>query len=257
MIGNDANVLFLSLFLGHILGDFFLQPDSWVNDKSEKKLKSKLLVLHALLHGLISAMVFVFLFWGNMNHPVMATMFVFGFVAISHWVIDAVKVHLARSYFWFIVDQALHVLILLILVYGIVYNHELASIVEGVKSLNQATILTIVIAYVLMLKPTAVLVGEVLFKWAASVETGGLENAGKYIGYIERILILTFVITSQYAAIGFILAAKSIFRMGDLKEEGDRKFTEYVMVGTLLSVAISLFCGLFIVHVLGVSIGSK
>lgn len=260
MISNDANVLFLSLFLGHILGDFFLQPDSWVKDKSDKKLKSKCLVLHALLHGLLSAAIFAFLFWAKLNHPVIQLMFVFGFVSVSHWIIDAIKIHLNRSYIWFVVDQVFHISILAILTYGMVHNHEMSVIIENVKNLNYMVVLPIFIAYTLMLKPTAVLVGEVLFKWteevnntdANSEERVGLEDAGKYIGYIERILILTFVLTSQYSAIGFVLAAKSIFRMGDLKENGERKFTEYVMVGTLFSVTVALFCGLFLVHVLGI-----
>jgi len=39
------------------------------------------------------------------------------------------------------------------------------------------------------------------------------------------------------------LAAKSIFRFGDLKEAKDRKLTEYVLVGTLLSFGIALLVG--------------
>jgi hypothetical protein len=43
MVSDDANVLFLSLFLGHIVGDFFLQPDYWVKDKVDKKIKIQIL----------------------------------------------------------------------------------------------------------------------------------------------------------------------------------------------------------------------
>ncbi|WP_417884444.1 DUF3307 domain-containing protein [Vibrio rumoiensis] len=260
MISNDANVLFLSLFLGHILGDFFLQPDSWVQDKLEKKLQSKYLVLHALLHGSLSAVIFAFLFWGKFNHPVIQLTSVFGVVSVSHWIIDAIKAYLHRSYIWFVVDQVFHVVILAILTYGVVYSNEMSAIIENAKNLNYMLILPIVISYALMLKPTSVLIGEVLSKWAGEVnnedkngeEKVGLEDAGKYIGYIERVLILTFVLTSQYSAIGFVLAAKSIFRMGDLKENGERKFTEYVMVGTLFSVTVALFCGLFLIYILGI-----
>jgi hypothetical protein len=52
------------------------------------------------------------------------------------------------------------------------------------------------------------------------------------------------VLLHQFAAIGFIVTAKSIFRFGDLKDHSDRKLTEYVMLGTLLSVAVSVFIGL-------------
>jgi hypothetical protein len=42
---------------------------------------------------------------------------------------------------------------------------------------------------------------------------------------------------------GFLLAAKSVFRFGDLKESKDRKLTEYVLIGTLLSFGIALLAG--------------
>ena len=254
MVSDDANVLFLSLFLGHIVGDFFLQPDCWVKDKVDKKIKSKYLVIHALLHGLVSGLIFCVLLWNYSSSSIINFLFVFGFVSFSHWCIDVMKTYLNRSYIWFVLDQMLHVLILAILTYGMVYHRELGNLLDRAKSIDFSAVLPILIAYLLMLKPTAVLVGEVLNKWTLQVNGSadkGLKDAGKYIGYIERVLILTFVLTSQYAAIGFVLAAKSIFRMGDLRDEHDRQFTEYVMVGTLFSVSVSLFCGLFIVYALG------
>jgi hypothetical protein len=40
----------------------------------------------------------------------------------------------------------------------------------------------------------------------------GLPSAGKYIGWVERALILTFVIAGFDAAIGFPLGAKTLVR---------------------------------------------
>ena len=45
-------------------------------------------------------------------------------------------------------------------------------------------------------------------------------------------------------AVGFLLAAKSIFRFGDLKEAHDIKLTEYVLIGTLLSFGIAIITAL-------------
>lgn len=39
-------------------------------------------------------------------------------------------------------------------------------------------------------------------------------------------------------AVGFLLAAKSVFRFGDLRDDQDRKRTEYVLIGTLLSFGL-------------------
>jgi hypothetical protein len=41
-------------------------------------------------------------------------------------------------------------------------------------------------------------------------------------------------------AVGFLLAAKSVFRFGDLKDDHDRMRTEYVLIGTLLSFGIAI-----------------
>jgi hypothetical protein len=56
-----------------------------------------------------------------------------------------------------------------------------------------------------------------------------------------------------FDAIGFLLAAKSIFRFGDLKEAKDRKLTEYVLIGTLLSFGIALLIGLLVKISIGFS----
>ena len=73
-----------------------------------------------------------------------------------------------------------------------------------------------------------------------------LNNAGKYIGMLERLFVFTFVITGNWEAIGFLLAAKSVFRFGDLKESKDRKLTEYILIGTLLSFGLAIATGLLI-----------
>jgi hypothetical protein len=71
-----------------------------------------------------------------------------------------------------------------------------------------------------------------------------LQNAGKWIGVLERLLVLTFVLVDQWAAIGFLLAAKSVFRFGDLKNDRDRMKTEYILIGTLLSFTFTIGIGI-------------
>lgn len=71
-----------------------------------------------------------------------------------------------------------------------------------------------------------------------------LKDAGRTIGMIERLLILTFILMQQYQAIGFLIAAKSVFRFGDLKESGQRKRTEYILIGTLMSFTFSILLGI-------------
>ena len=105
--------------------------------------------------------------------------------------------------------------------------------------------LIVVLAYIILLKPISSLIYILLKKWTpVAVEGSTLVSAGQSIGYLERILILTFILLNQFAAIGFLLAAKSIFRFGELQNDQDKKLTEYVMLGTLISFSISIFIGL-------------
>jgi hypothetical protein len=109
----------------------------------------------------------------------------------------------------------------------------------------------VVFAYLLILKPTSVAIGSVLRKYPISGtdednSISGLVAGGELIGYLERVLILTFTLVGSYAAVGFVLAAKSIFRFGELNKSDDRGMTEYVLIGSLLSVAITTLIGTLI-----------
>lgn len=67
-----------------------------------------------------------------------------------------------------------------------------------------------------------------------------LRRTGFWIGALERLLIFFFVTSGSLASIGFLLAAKSVFRFGDLRASQDRMRTEYVLLGTLLRFGLAL-----------------
>ncbi|MFC1725854.1 hypothetical protein ACFL4T_09515 [candidate division KSB1 bacterium] len=71
--------------------------------------------------------------------------------------------------------------------------------------------------------------------------------AGVIIGMLERILILFFLLKGQYAAMGFIIAAKGFARYSKMD---DRAFAEYVLIGTLLSATIAAMIALLIKYLL-------
>src|SRR5690606_25056663 len=75
-------------------------------------------------------------------------------------------------------------------------------------------------------------------------EGGSLKNAGTYIGMLERLFVFGFMLLQQWAAIGLLIAAKSVFRFGDLNKGKNRKLTEYVLIGTLLSFGLAFLAGL-------------
>lgn len=103
------------------------------------------------------------------------------------------------------------------------------------------TVLFIIGSYFLAIFPAGCFINRLLKRFdIGALQEGGLQNAGKYIGYLERFLIVTFVWSGELSAIGLLIAAKSIFRFGEIKDKEDRKLAEYILIGTFLSYSLAL-----------------
>ena len=107
-------------------------------------------------------------------------------------------------------------------------------------------------AYLLVLWPASAMIRRVLRQWieqlARDKEEWSLLRAGAMIGYLERVLILTFVLLDELTAVGFILALKAAYRF---KDTGSHPQAEYMLMGTFLSLAITLAVGLAVRLLLG------
>ncbi len=82
---------------------------------------------------------------------------------------------------------------------------------------------------------------------AKEESTEELRNAGLYIGWLERFLVLTAVLVQSPAMIGLILTGKSIARLPELK---GARFAEYFLIGTLLSISFALLGGIVLLRLL-------
>jgi hypothetical protein len=255
MFQFDGLAVLLLLLLGHVIGDFFLQPNAWVKDKNTQQGHSRSLYYHGLVHGaIVLAIVGV-----ATPTSLLGSLFIGLLFAVIHSLIDYVKVKVGQGFSWFIIDQLLHVLSILFLWFYL-FDSAIEQLKTLINDIDYNAALLIALAYLMMLKPASIVIGEILSKWSADLDVNSgdshntkaqsLPDAGKYLGYLERILVLTFILNGQYTAVGFVLAAKSIFRMGDLREAHDRKFTEYVMLGSLFSVSIALFTGFIVLKLL-------
>lgn len=71
----------------------------------------------------------------------------------------------------------------------------------------------------------------------------GLTDGGRFIGYLERALILILVLAGQAGGVGFLIAAKSILRFGEIKDSSQRKMSEYIIIGTFMSFGWALLVG--------------
>jgi len=72
----------------------------------------------------------------------------------------------------------------------------------------------------------------------SSVPDGAPARIGATIGALERLLIVALVLSGAEAAVGFVIAAKTIARFRQLD---DRGFAEYYLLGTLASVSVAIF----------------
>lgn len=244
MSAADPSLL-LGLLLAHLIGDFLLQPRRWVEERYRLKHRSRRLALHALLHGLLAGGVLLIVAaTGPATRGATAVGLGALVVAGSHWLIDLAKARLpAQRLRWFLLDQALHLLVLLGL--WLAWLGTAAPLATALRWFGEPPVLGLAATYLLVTRPMSIAIALVMQRWSSEVrDRGTLAEAGARIGMLERLLVLTLVLLDQLTAVGFLLGAKSVLRFGDLRDSRDRKLTEYVLLGTLLSVASTLVIGL-------------
>lgn len=238
----------LKILLAHLLGDFVFQPKKWVEDRSKKGYKSKCLYKHIGVHFLL-----LMLFFATELSSV------FGYIiliSISHFLIDLSKVYLERTSRFnqlglFLADQLLHISVVI----GIVILHFSRISLAFLPVISIERLLVYMIALLLITSVTSIAMKLFFQKWNESFrektkKEESLQNAGNIIGIIERLLVVLFININFLEGIGYLLAAKSIFRFGDLTNAKDRKLTEYVLSGTLISFAVAVVVGIGLRYVL-------
>ena len=224
----------LKALIAHLLGDFVFQPDQWIKDKQLNKAKSKFLYFHITLHA---ALLFI-LFQFNMEFWL-----VFLIIPVSHYMIDILKIYLEKSInsrYLFAFDQLAHLTVIL----GLGWYYYPQELTLNIQLSN--TLLLLMLSIILLTYGVAVFIKVIMTKWDLPEDSDkdSLSKAGKYIGILERLFVFSFVVMQEWQAIGFLIAAKSVFRFGDLSRAKDRKLTEYILIGTLLSFGFAILIGL-------------
>lgn len=239
--------LVFNLFVAHIVADFYLQTDKSCVKKAENGLKGWEIYKHALW-----VLVLTWLVVFDRNSWWLAVL-----IAGSHLIIDAVKPYIQKrcrtnNEFWvFIVDQMLHLGALGGAGYlWLQYNswHEFGWLMAC--PLKYVLLLTVL---VLAHKPSNILLNLIIRYYEVPVpndsaeydsEPHGAFHSGALIGTLERVLMIVLIVMSQYEAIGFLIAAKSILRFSSVNES---EKSEYVVAGTFISFCIALALGLMVV----------
>lgn len=233
-------IFLVKAILAHLIGDFVLQSKSWVEHKEKHHWKSPFLYVHGAIHFIL---LMLLLFDWKALLPA-------AIIAISHLLIDGIKLQFQRNSTnrtWFFIDQGLHLLVLITVAF---YFKNLDTDLFGFWQ-NQYWYL--IAGIVFLSRPSAIIISKFLSKWAPDQDDTppeSLSGAGQIIGVLERLFVFVFILSGQWQAVGFLLAAKSIFRFGDLTRSKDRKLTEYILIGTLLSFGFAVAVAIFTIKFL-------
>ncbi|MCK9245652.1 MAG: DUF3307 domain-containing protein [Anaerolineaceae bacterium] len=259
-------MLFLVLLSAHLVGDFYFQSAALAGKKEKEYSR-------VLLHSLIYA-VFVFFVFLVIETPLLVLVA----AAAAHWIIDSFKWLLRNQGWsksmWFVVDQLLH-LVSLFVITSLTPAVEIRPWLAGLPE-DFWPWLTLIL---LIVKPVNISI-DILFKRYAEAakrqaekvvptqkepllakeelssavqEEGGLtaqevEGAGASVGTFERIFAVIFAALGQYAALGLLMAAKSMARYDRINKSP--AFAEYYLIGTLYSILFAIVAYLFVFEVI-------
>ncbi|HEX4039350.1 MAG TPA: DUF3307 domain-containing protein [Acidobacteriaceae bacterium] len=243
---------FAALLLAHLLADFPLQS-AWIIRNKGARLSA--LLSHGAIHYLAAWACLIFSgqlrFLSPRNQAILAA------CILLHLAIDRIKsILIARSLIrdngWtFLADQILHLVVLAAAALLLTRSHlaDLAALMQ-ISPFARARILETAIVYA-----SAVFGGGYLIRYLTRGLAQGigaesqsqLGNAGLYIGWIERALVVTAMAMQSPALVGLILTSKSIARFPEFREA---RFAEYFLIGTLLSFSLSVLGGIVLLRLL-------
>lgn len=246
--------VFFALLIAHIAGDFPLQSGRMVAAKAG--LEFGAFARHVLIHLVLSvAALALFTTAPLWRSP---TILALALLTSGHLALDIGKSMLIK---WrpslngaaiYLVDQALHVLIVGVATLIVVQIlPPLDALWTWWLDIREIILVTAVVVAATVF-PAGYLIRFLLAPWSKRLtarrdndatgdgDIDGLANAGLYLGWLERALLVAAFTAGSLTAVGLIIAAKSVARFPEFK---NRAFAEYFLMGTLLSVAIAWIGG--------------
>jgi hypothetical protein len=256
----------LALYLAHLLTDFIFQSSHLVQQKRRGHVIGYL--KHGAIHYVCMLLAAAFFLPGEVRSPRFQLVVIA--LTLVHLLIDFCKIHLAKSRLAadsamaFIVDQVAH-FITVVWAACLIEQTPLLNVARGSLHLLRRQpdrVLFLLVVYILVIfacgylirfatKPLLRQVGldtpQAQASEARPRETPAqLSNAGMYIGWLERFLVLTALLLHAPAAVGLIIAAKSVARFPQFHRD---QFAEYFLIGTLLSISVAFIGGVVLMKV--------
>jgi hypothetical protein len=223
----------IKLVLSHLLTDFVFQPAKWVTDRRARHFGSSFLYVHAFITGALALAFIGPAYW---EYAVA--------ILVTHLLIDGWKSYRPDKMVYFLADQGLHLLVIMACwFHAFSLWKELAQ--ECRNAISNEHLWVYVTAFVFLSFPSGIVIGKMTRQWSDAIQGGdGLANAGKWIGILERTIILILILQNQYSLIGLLITAKGLLRFSE-KDRAEEK-TEYVLIGSLISVAFAIITGIIV-----------
>lgn len=234
---NDLLMLF-RLLAAHMFAEWVFQWSFWKCLQSKEKWFSIRHLLQSVVGGTLA-----YLFAGSWS-----SIWLLLVIFISRFVIDGWKYKKGNVISFSMVKQIVHLLVIVgcwFMLVG-VYMTDIITLLDSI--ISNVKLWTVGLSYIIVIWPAGVWIGKITEPWRKELDQKkfeGLAKAGLWMGRLERILILTFVLLDHYDAIGFLIAAKSIFRFSEISSSKDRKEAEYILIGTMLSFVVAILIGIF------------
>lgn len=213
----------LLLWIAHIIGDFYIQNEMLARNKHRWNSEMK---KHLVIYALPFLCISIFF---NIN------IYILMIIIISHACIDICTVECKRKYkdrelIIFCIDQLLH----FVVIYTCSYQINTLVVVPD-------NYLLVVFSVLMLMKPIGIII-SLIFKIIFRNEVDGDNiKIGRYIGYLERIIIFLLCCFDSISTIGFVLAAKTMVRYKDINTN-ENHFQEKYLIGTLMSSIGALCC---------------
>ncbi len=243
---------FLALLIAHLLADFVFQRSSVIAGKHRRHWLAW--AEHGAVH--LICLLGAWLLFSPLPLLDYKVGIAFSVIIATHLLADWIKVRQGAAFplAAFVLDQAFHVLVLLVAAIWIVGDPDILETVATYWLEFQFQAGLIFAAYLIGVFGCGWLNRHLLDSLYPDPTSNdedemstGLASAGLRIGWLERFLMLSAFLVQAWAALGLVLAAKSVFRFEDIKK--GRRHAEYFLIGTLISVAEVVLVGMLVLMI--------
>jgi len=250
----NISLTLATLLLGHVIGDFYLQTNNMVKKKNASY---KWFFAHGIVYATCIVLALLSLAWFGGVAYSWNLLWMFILLSCSHLTIDFLKKFIPSQKWLFSIDQAAHFACILLAwcMWG-------RGLTVGYYIYEYAGYLNIPLGLLIILRPVGILLESGVIwdfnkKKVAQKDDKNKEekkeqeeqkDAGRIIGYLERIVVYFLLLSGEYSAIGLVISAKSIARFPEIKDKKSNLKANTYIIGTFLSltavVAVAVLLGL-------------